>query len=192
MKHSILNNIFPLRTNHLPSVGTDKDPAKETVSSNQGAVSLQHDFISFRPSLNDPLRPEVKIINPSLQQPRLIGDNQSSFQSPSEVTPIDMAVVGRAVTKTKVQKPKHQQQYSFPSSAIFNVAPQKKQRGKLKVPKETTPIDVAVFSHNILSPSSSSINTRPNPPNEVLTYKLEDAIKVQSIILDLSFYFNIF
>ena len=141
-------------------------------------VNLEHNFISFRPSLTDPLRPEMKVVSPTFSSSsQLIGSNKSEFRSPHEVTPIDVAVVGKPQQPSSVQ---------YSQTVAVNPAPappaSSRDRSKLKVPKETTPIDVAVFSHNVFNKQRNTNNiikqTKTISKPEVLVYKVEDAIKV--------------
>ena len=140
-------------------------------------VNLEHNFISFRPSLTDPLRPEMKVVSPTFSSSsQLIGSNKSEFRSPHEVTPIDVAVVGKPQPPSSVQ---------YSQTVAVNPAPAlpaSRDRSKLKVPKETTPIDEAVFSHNVFNKQRNTNNiikqTKTISKPEVLVYKVEDAIKV--------------
>ena len=151
----MIRDIFPkpnVRETPPPVVQTSNPQIKEIPV--KGGQVLQHNFINFQPSLSDPRRPAVHLVS----ETKLRGSNK--FSAPAEFTPIDTAILGQAPVIHTIQQ-KRVNTYATPQ-----------EQGKLKVPKETTPIDEAVFSSDIYSRLPK---TRTNTTNQEIVIK-ENAI----------------
>lgn len=151
-KQSLLRGIFPQKAQ------ADTEPVGVWLVQDAGisqgitGASSYHDkpptqtgFLHFRPSLTDPLRPGVKLMSSSYN----LNPESDKFSSPSEFTPIDSAVIGQqAQYSAPIGQYSPGQGFDKKPSSVESLSGQSsplRLSGRLKVPKETTPIDVAVF-----------------------------------------------
>ena len=149
IKESLFNDIFTKRPvgppgvevgSHLGAgVGVEDTPIKDVFH------TPQHNHLAFRPSLSDPLRPAVKIIS-SAPAGGGYPQNEGRFSAPRERTRIDLAVRGQQVSDIQI---KPQQSYTGGKHwAGLNTATNVV-KGRLVVPVERTPIDIAIFAQDL-------------------------------------------
>jgi len=151
-KKSLFQDIFP-----VPNVQVSQDYSSTIEGTKEipitgGAtkLNLQSNFVNFRPSLSDPLRPNLLQVTAPAPDTQSRLRNFDKFMSPHEFTPIDTAVVGQVPQPQPdnyIRNSEKSKSMPYSLSTLSKI----KIRGKLKPPKETTPIDKAIFANDVFT-----------------------------------------
>lgn len=153
IKESLFHDIFFKKPRgKIPSddVGTytGSGPWSEDVPI-KGSQLSQTNYLAFRPSLSDPLRPAVKIIRTE-PAGRGSAEGNKDFSPPRERTPIDVAVRGQKVLARKPTNVEIQtQSYTGDSELPVQEGGENVFKGRLRVPVERTRIDTAIFANDV-------------------------------------------
>ena len=169
-KQNLLRGIFPLRATQYDDVEPVGFWVAENVSHGSSGLSnlpQSSGFLHFRPSLADPLRPGTRLVSSSPSS-----SSSTKFSSPSEFTSIDMAVGGEEGSQRPGAPAIIVTPYSGSISPSRGLQPLRL-TGRLNIPKETTPIDVAVFQ--MPSEYVKRVNYNKLPTQQIQsTHKLKE------------------